>query len=124
MPNRTGTLRFQVIDHDAHHDTQQGTGKYRGCNHQAFLLGIQPQVFGDLHAQGPEDHSDHEGEIEIQKRRKERWRMPRFPERGFHRLPLKLNRDLFAHHAHREGFHATFVRCDRATLFQFDIPVV
>ncbi|KFB70667.1 MAG: hypothetical protein AW09_004260 [Candidatus Accumulibacter phosphatis] len=79
---------FQVVNQHAHDDAQDGAGKHRRGDHHPFLCVRQAEILGDLHAQGPQHHPDHESQVEVEKSGQQGRPMPGLPEFLVHcRIP-------------------------------------
>ncbi|MCY1354312.1 hypothetical protein D9M69_406830 [compost metagenome] len=87
LAEQAGELRRGAVGQQAHEEAQHGAGEDRRGDHHRALLGAQPEVGGDLHAERAEHVPDHETQVEIEKRGKQGWGMPGLPETCIHLTP-------------------------------------
>ncbi len=66
-----GALGAQVVDQQAHEHPQKGACEIRDGHHQALLRRVQVKVGGHQHRQRPQQHPDHEAEVEIEEGREQ-----------------------------------------------------
>jgi len=66
LSDHSGLLGPDAIDHHPGDEAQQGAGQHRHGDHETLLGRVEPEIPGDGHAQRPEQHPDHEAEIEIE----------------------------------------------------------
>ena len=71
-----------VLREDAEGKAHEGAGERGDGDHEADLGRGEVELFGDEGAHGAVEDPDGEGEVEVKKGRKQRWRMARFEE-GF-----------------------------------------
>ena len=84
LHHEAGASRVPLTNQDAVDDAQQRPGEDRRRDHQAFLAGIEMQVFGDEDRQRSEQHPDGEAQIEIEETGDKSGKMTRFEKRAFH----------------------------------------
>ena len=82
------TLWFVMVDQHTQQNPQRGAGEHRGGDHQAFMRRIELQLFGDGDTQRPEQHPDHEADVEIQEGCEQCRQVARLEKTLMHRCSL------------------------------------
>ena len=81
LADNAGLLRPEAVDKHAVDHAQEGAGQGRGGDHQALLGGVEVKIGPDQDRQRPEQHPDHEADVEIQERGEQGGRMARLQHR-------------------------------------------
>ena len=88
LTDDAGQLGAEAIDHQPQHDAQEGAGQDGGRDHQALFGRTYLKRLRDLNAKRPEQHPDHEADVEIKECGEQSGWMTRFPKTRLHGTPF------------------------------------